>query len=58
MHGAMVSFITPLKTLLKFNLNFQQVLIEVTYDLNHQIAEVAPIILSEVYRIFEADTVS
>lgn len=35
-----------------------QVLVEFTYDLNYQIAEVGPMILSEVYRIFEAETVT
>lgn len=34
-----------------------QVLVEFTYDLNNQISNVGPIILSEVYRIFTADTV-
>jgi importin-9 len=34
-----------------------QVLIEFTMDLNSQISTVAPLILSEVYRIFEADKV-
>lgn len=34
-----------------------QVLVEFTYDLNNQISDVGPIILSEVYRIFEADTI-
>lgn len=32
-------------------------LVEFTYDLNNQISDVGPIILSEVYRIFEAETV-
>uniref|UniRef100_A0A336MGN8 CSON015154 protein n=1 Tax=Culicoides sonorensis TaxID=179676 RepID=A0A336MGN8_CULSO len=32
-----------------------QVLVEFTYELNTQIIEVGPLILSEVYRIFEAD---
>lgn len=35
-----------------------QVLVEFTYDLDSQIAEVGPIVLSEVYRIFEAEQVS
>lgn len=35
-----------------------QVLVEFTYDLNSQIAVVGPVILSEVYRIFEAEQVS
>lgn len=34
-----------------------QVLLEFTYDLDHQISVVVPIIISEVYRIFEADQV-
>ena len=34
-----------------------QVLVEFTYDLDSQISEVGPIILSEVYRIFEAEQV-
>lgn len=34
-----------------------QVLVEFTYDLNNQISNVGPIIMSEVYRIFTADTV-
>lgn len=34
-----------------------QVLVEFTYDLNSQISNVGPIIISEVYRIFTADTV-
>jgi importin-9 len=34
-----------------------QVLIEFTMDLNSQISTVSPLILSEVYRIFEADNV-
>lgn len=34
-----------------------QVLVEFTYDLNNQIENVGPLILSEVYRIFEAETV-
>lgn len=34
-----------------------QVLVEFTYELNTQISDVGPIILSEVYRIFEAETV-
>lgn len=34
-----------------------QVLIEFTLDLNSQISEVGPIIISEVFRIFEADQV-
>lgn len=34
-----------------------QVLVEFTYDLDTQIGEVGPLILSEVYRIFEADTI-
>ena len=32
-----------------------RVLIEFTYDLNTHIADCGPLILSEVYRIFEAD---
>lgn len=35
-----------------------QVLVEFTYDLNSQISVVGPIILSEIYRIFEAEQVS
>lgn len=34
-----------------------QVLVEFTYDLNSQISKVGPIIMSEVFRIFTADTV-
>lgn len=34
-----------------------QVLVEFTYDLNSQISNVGPIIISEVYRIFTANTV-
>lgn len=35
-----------------------QVLVEFTYDLDSQIAVVGPIILSEIYRIFEAEQVN
>lgn len=35
-----------------------QVLVEFTYDLDSQISVVGPIILSEIYRIFEAEQVS
>lgn len=34
-----------------------QVLVEFTYELNTQIIEVGPLILSEVYRIFEAENI-
>jgi hypothetical protein len=34
-----------------------KVLVEFTYELQEQVKEVGPMILSEVYRIFEAETV-